>query len=210
MTVVVVDYGMGNLRSVRRALEECGAAVAISGDPAELRRADALVIPGVGAFADGIRNLHSQGLASAIRSVALEERVPVLGICLGMQMFADCGFETEESRGLGLVPGQVRRMEPAPGERVPHVGWNEVQAESSADLLEGIAPGEDFYFVHSFHLVPADAGDVVARTPYAGAFVSVIHRGNIWGTQFHPEKSGRPGFRLLSNFLRLAASGSRC
>jgi glutamine amidotransferase len=202
MNVVIVDYGMGNLRSVQRALEECGASGSISNDPRAIEQAEALVIPGVGAFADGMKNLAERGLSASIRTAAEEARVPVLGICLGMQLLADRGFESDDSQGLGLVPGEVKRLEPRADERLPHVGWNEVHGGAGAELLDGIAEGTDFYFVHSYHFVPADNADIVARTPYAGGFVSMIHRQNVWGAQFHPEKSGRPGFRLLTNFLR--------
>jgi glutamine amidotransferase len=207
MKVLVVDYGMGNLASVGRALEECGASVVTSDDPGEIERAEAVVIPGVGAFADGMKNLNARHLSDSIRRVAGEARVPVLGICLGMHLLADRGFEGGEIEGLGLIGGEVRRLEAQPGERLPHVGWNEVQVEDRGGLLDEIESGTDFYFVHSYHLAPADEGDVAARTPYCGGFVSVVRRHNVWGTQFHPEKSSRPGFRVLANFLKQGARG---
>jgi glutamine amidotransferase len=202
MRVLVVDYGMGNMASVRRALEECGASVVTSDDPGAIDRAEALVIPGVGAFADGMKNLNARHLADSVRRAAGQARVPVLGICLGMHLLADRGFEGGEVEGLGLIGGEVRRLEPHRNERLPHVGWNEVQVERSDALLHGVASGTDFYFVHSYHLAPADETDVAARTPYCGGFVSVVRRHNVWGTQFHPEKSGRAGFRVLENFLK--------
>jgi glutamine amidotransferase len=206
MKVLVVDYGMGNLASVGRALEECGASVVISDDADAIERAEALVIPGVGAFGDGMKNLNARHLSPSIRRAA-EARVPVLGICLGMHLLADRGFEGGEAEGLGLVPGEVRRLDPQANERLPHVGWNEVQFERGGGLLDEIKSGTDFYFVHSYHLAPADERDVAARTPYCGGFVSVVGRDNVWGTQFHPEKSSRSGFHVLANFLKQATRG---
>ena len=199
--VLVIDYGMGNLGSVRRALEECGAEVLVSDDPADCRWADHLVLPGVGAFADGMAALTESGWVDAVRAAAAGG-VPVLGICLGMQLLAEKGMEGGEVAGLGLIPGEVVRLTPDSAEtRIPHVGWNEVHQAASHPLLDGIARGTDFYFVHSYHFVPASRDDAIACTPYCGSFVSVAAAGNVFGTQFHPEKSSRAGFQLLRNFL---------
>lgn len=201
--VAVVDYGVSNLDSVVRALEECGAAPYVTGDPAGLRDASLMVLPGVGAFADGMRNLRARGLDGALREQVLENGVPLLGVCLGMHLLADRGMEGGETPGLGLVPGAVVRLEPdGPGTRVPHVGWNEVHPVRPSALLEGIEDGRDFYFVHSYHLSCDDPADVLATTPYCGGIASAVQRGVVSGVQFHPEKSQKAGFALLRNFVR--------
>ncbi len=201
MKVAIIDYGMSNLGSVRRAFEECGASVRVCGKPDELDGEMRLVLPGVGSFADGMRNLTDRGWAEALPACLKDSGVSLLGICLGMQLLAETGCEGGATPGLGLVKGHVRKLQPTDRlERVPHVGWNEVQHQASISLFNGIASGTDFYFVHSFHF--ADAGDaIVATTPYAGQFTSVVNRGNVFGTQFHPEKSSRPGFALIRNFM---------
>lgn len=202
--VVVVDYGMGNLDSVRRALEECGARVLVSGDPGDLATAERIVLPGVGAFPDAMRNLTTRGLGEALTKQVVDEGVPILGICLGMQLTARLGHEIEPTPGLGWIDAEVVRMRPAEGaerERVPHIGWNEVVPVSDDPLFDGIPSGADFYFVHSFHLVCADLDDVIATSPYCGGFIASFARGNVAGVQFHPEKSQRYGLALLRNFL---------
>ncbi|MSU75846.1 MAG: imidazole glycerol phosphate synthase subunit HisH, partial [Candidatus Magasanikbacteria bacterium] len=160
--------------------------------------------PGVGAFTAGMSNIRAYQLEKLLVEMALEKKVPFLGICLGMQLLASTGFEGGETPGLGWIPGEVRRLEPKLAyERVPHVGWNEVLPVRELALLADIAPNTDFYFVHSFHFVCANAAHLAATTPYAGGFTSVVERENIWGVQFHPEKSQRPGFKVLKNFLAL-------
>lgn len=204
MSVLIVDYGMGNLGSVRRAFEECGAEVFISADPADCNVAGHIVLPGVGSFPDGMAALTERGWLPALRAATQQERVPLLGICLGMQLLAGRGAEGRSTEGLGLIPGVVLRMEPESAQvRIPHVGWNEVHHDGSQPLLSGVPSGADFYFVHSYHFVPEHASDVMASTPYCGSFVSVLGRGNVYGTQFHPEKSSRYGFQLIRNFLAL-------
>lgn len=204
MHVLVVDYGMSNLGSIRRALEECGANVKISDLPNSVAYASSIVLPGVGAFPDGARRLHESGWTETLRS-SVGKGIPLLGICLGMQLLATKGFEGGESEGLDLIPGEVRCLTPVEGnERLPHVGWNELEKEPERDelgLLDGISEGSDFYFVHSYHFVPSFLSDVVAWTPYCGGIASVVARARCFGVQFHPEKSGYYGFRLLQNFL---------
>lgn len=198
---LIIDYGMGNLGSVGRAFEECGADVIISDDPAECKLANHLVLPGVGAFADGMAALTACGWDLAILAAATEHQIPLLGICLGMQLLADTGFEGRETRGLGLIPGEVRRLTPDNQDtRIPHVGWNEVN-HIEHPLFTGIASGSDFYFVHSYHFSPRQPQHILASTPYCGSFVSAVGSGNVFGTQFHPEKSSRAGFQLIRNFL---------
>lgn len=201
MKVLIINYGMGNLGSVRRAFEECGAEVLVSSDPADLVKVERIVLPGVGAFADGMANLNAAGWPEPLRLALRNPGVHLLGICLGMQLLASKGYEGGETSGLGLIQGIVNRLQPRNGERVPHIGWNEVRSECCAPLLKGIPAGTDFYFVHSYHFQPTETAHVVARTPYCGDFVSVTCAGNVFGTQFHPEKSSKPGFGLIRNFL---------
>lgn len=202
MKVLIIDYGMSNLGSIRRALEECGADVLVSDDPADLKEASHVVLPGVGAFGDGMRNLADRGWPEKLNKIVIGEGIPMLGICLGMQLLADRGFEGGEHAGLGLVPGEVRRFVPSPaGERVPHVGWNEIFRVCDSPLLLDIKDGTDFYFVHSYHFIAKEDRYIVAKTPYCGDFSSVVSRDNVFGVQFHPEKSGPMGFQLLKNFL---------
>lgn len=205
MNVVVVDYGMCNLGSVRRAFEECGAHdVLVSDNPQDLKSADKIVLPGVGAFGQGMQNLHSRGWVPALKEAALEKNIPLLGICLGMQLLADKGYEGGEFEGLGLIPGEVKKLIPTPADkRIPHVGWNEVHQKVSSALLKDIPDATDFYFVHSFHFAAKKKESVACETPYCGRFVSVVEDKNIFGVQFHPEKSQRPGFQLIRNFLRV-------
>lgn len=199
--VAVVDYGMANIDSVRRALEECGAQVVVTDQPHELAKADRIVLPGVGAFPDAMANLRARGLDEALDQEVVDAGAPFLGICLGMQLIADVGHEGTETAGLGWIRAEVVRLEPASGERVPHVGWNEVDAAPGSTVLSNVPSASDFYFVHSYHVVCSDPADVAGTTPFCGRFTSAIEHGNIWAVQFHPEKSQRHGFALLQAFL---------
>ncbi|MCU0268690.1 MAG: imidazole glycerol phosphate synthase subunit HisH [Acidimicrobiales bacterium] len=201
--VALIDYGLCNLDSARRAIEENGGQpyVVTSGD--RLGRPDHIVLPGVGAFPDAMANLRDRGLVEPLRDEVLVAGVPLLGICLGMQLLATSGDEAGGAQGLGWIPGTVVRLQARNGERVPHMGWNEIEPVAGATLLEGIASGTDVYFVHSFHLVPDDPTHIAARTPYCGGFVSAVHDGPVFGVQFHPEKSQKTGFRVLANFLAM-------
>jgi glutamine amidotransferase len=201
MSVLVVEYGMGNLASARRSFEECGARVEVSRDPAAVRTASRIVIPGVGAFAQAMQRLRSAGWVDSIREAAAEG-VPVLGICLGMQLLAEEGDEGGVAQGFGLIKARIERLVArVPSERIPHVGWNEVHPRSGIRLFDGIAPGADFFFVHSYHMVPRESSAVIATTPYCGDIVSAVQQGVVTGVQFHPEKSSRSGLRLIRNFL---------
>jgi len=200
--IAIVDYGMCNLDSVRRAFEEVGARPYVTDDPGDLDAADRIVLPGVGAFADAMRNLRSRGLDEALAKQVLDEGAPFLGVCLGMQLMADIGHEGTPTEGLGWIGGRCIRFVPSDGDhRVPHIGWNEVTASVDSPLFAGIPPASDFYFVHSFHVVCATAEQVLATTPYCGGFVSAVQHERAFGVQFHPEKSQRFGLRLLKNFL---------
>ncbi|MBK9991772.1 MAG: imidazole glycerol phosphate synthase subunit HisH [Verrucomicrobia bacterium] len=203
MTLLVINYGMGNLASVGRAFEECGANVSISEDPRDLDSAERIVLPGVGAFPDGMRNLIKAGWPEKLREVLRNPEVKLLGICLGMQLLAEVGHEVAVTPGLGFIPGTVKRFIPLNGERVPHVGWNEINAAQPHPLLHTLPEGTDFYFVHSYHFEASRPKDVLATTQYCGKFNAVVASGNIFGTQFHPEKSSKQGFQLIRNFLAL-------
>ena len=203
-TVAVVDYGMGNRRSVEKALEHVGARALITRDPAALEAADALVVPGVGAFPQGMRNLVEMGLDERIRSAAATG-MPVLGICLGMQLLFERSAEHELTDGLGLLAGEVSALDGA-GLRIPHIGWNDVRFERSSPLTAGLpAEGCAFYHVHSLAARPGDPADVIATTQYGERFATIVGHDNVLGVQFHPEKSSRDGLALLGNFVALVS-----
>lgn len=204
-SVAVVDYGLCNIDSIARALEELGANVEKTRDARAVERADRIVLPGVGAYGAAMANLRKWRLDDAIRA-RVDAGAPFLGICLGMQLMASHGEEFGQHEGLGLVPGTVRKLAAQNADdRIPHIGWNEVVPSGASPLFEGIVPGSDFYFVHSFHFVARDASVEVARTPYCGGFTSIVMIPGrpVFGTQFHPEKSQRNGRHLLRNFLTL-------
>ena len=195
-TVALVDYGMGNRRSVEKALEHVGATVARTADPEEIRAADAVVVPGVGAFPEAMRRLRASGLDEVITERA-EGGTPVLGICLGMQLLFERSVEHEGAQGLGLLPGEVTALE-AP--KVPHIGWNRVAMRRASGLTRGLGDATAFYHVHSF-VCRASEEDVVGEGEYGERFASIVERDNVSGVQFHPEKSSRDGLHLLANFV---------
>ncbi|MGB6308413.1 MAG: imidazole glycerol phosphate synthase subunit HisH [Steroidobacteraceae bacterium] len=208
--IAVVDYGVGNLLSVRRALEYCGAAVTVTADHDALLASPRVILPGVGAFANGMAELRRRGLDGVAREIAARG-TPLLGICLGMQMLLDGSEEFGASTGLGLIPGKVV---PVPAvtalgqpQKIPHIGWNALTASEnsrswSGTLLSGIEPSEAVYFVHSYMAQPADSGHRLADCLYGGIRISaVVGRGNVYGCQFHPEKSGSVGLKVLRSFL---------
>ena len=202
--IQIIDYGMGNLRSVQKALERLGHAAAICTDPAELAQAGHVILPGVGAFRDAIAQLRDHGFEAPIRE-HIESGRPFLGICLGLQLLFDVSYEDGEYRGLGIVPGEVVRFPAAPGLKVPHIGWNALDIVRPNPLLAGIPTGAHVYFVHSYYVVPRDEPVTATRTVHGTPFVSMIARGNLFATQFHPEKSQRVGLQLLANFAKLPA-----
>ncbi len=203
MSIVIIDYGMSNLGSIRRAMEECGADVLVSNNPEDLKISDKIILPGVGAFGDGMKNLNNQGWTKIIREEVLENKIPILGICLGMQLLATKGHEGGEFDGLNLIEGEVVKFTSLDDERIPHVGWNEIVKTKESPIFEGIEDGSDFYFVHSYHFKAKNKEDVIATTSYCGEFASAINKNNIFGTQFHPEKSIPVGFQVLKNFINL-------
>ena len=201
-SVVLVDYGAGNIRNVEKALEAVGVQTERTSDPAMVAAADVVVMPGVGAFGDMMAALHARGLVEPIREAAHEGR-PLLGICVGLQVLFEVGEEMGEHEGLGLFAGRVRRFE-VPHLKVPHIGWNVVHPAVEHPLFEGLANGDYAYFVHSYHAVPDDTSLVMAETEYGYSFPSVCGRENVVGIQFHPEKSQRVGLTMLRNFARWA------
>ena len=203
--IAVVDYGAGNLVSIEQALTTVGAEVTVARDADALRGADALVVPGVGAAAPAMARLERRGLVDPIRDWIEHDR-PFLGICLGLQLLFD-GSDEDGATTLGVLPGRTSRLEDAP--TLPHIGWNQVVRTREHPLFEGIADGADLYFVHSFSGVPSAYGDevVLARTEHGLPFVSAIARGQLLGVQFHPERSGTDGLRLLANFVGIVRAG---
>ena len=214
-TIGIVDYGMGNRRSVEKALEHVGARAHLTDDHDELRAADGLVVPGVGAFPEAMRRLDASGLADLIRERVAAD-VPTLGVCLGMQLAFDRSTELGGSPGLGIVPGEVRELR-ADALKVPHIGWSPVRWRAASPpacptrartrrhgrLLDGLPDEPAFYHVHSYVAVPADPADWLGTAEYGERFVSAVARGSFWGVQFHPEKSSTLGLRLLANFAAI-------
>ena len=200
-TVGIVNYGLGNLRSVAGAVIKLGHGPIISADPDELALTDKLILPGVGAFRDGMKNLHARGLVDPLSEMVAAGK-PLLGICLGFQLIAQESDEFGTCEGLGWVAARVRRLEPADQElRVPHVGWNDLEQCADSPLYRDVPADALFYFVHSYQLVPEDEGIVIGHCDYGGRFVAAIARDNICGVQFHPEKSQQHGLTLIDNFL---------
>lgn len=192
----IVDYGVGNLRSVANAMAYIGQDTIITGDPAELERADAIILPGVGAFPDAANKLRETGLDRALlRQVGHK---PILGICLGMQLLFDWGEEGEHCKGLGIVGGSVQRIQTE--WKLPHIGWNSLTFQNGSPLFRGLDDGAYVYFVHSFCGCAADERDVTARTQYGPSVVAAVARDGVYGCQFHPEKSGEVGLQILKNF----------
>jgi imidazole glycerol-phosphate synthase subunit HisH len=200
MIVAIIDYGLGNLRSVAGAVERLGHVPVVTDKPAELASADKLILPGVGAFGDGMRNLHERDLVEPLTQLVKEERKPLLGLCLGMQLLMSESEEFGRHRGLGWIDGVVRRI-PQNGIRVPHVGWNDLERTGESALFANLRDEALFYYVHSYWVDPADPSVVKAICEYGRPLPAVIEDGNVYGTQFHPEKSQLDGLTLLGNFL---------
>jgi glutamine amidotransferase len=200
--ITIVDYGMGNLRSVQKGFERTGHAAVVSDRPEEIARASKLVLPGVGAFGDAIAELRQRELVEPIRQAIAAGR-PFLGICLGLQLLFDVSFEDGRHQGLGILAGEVVRFQVPPEYKVPHMGWNQVELRTRPPILEGIEDGSHFYFVHSYFVVPRDQRVIAAEARYPEPFTAMVWRDNVFATQFHPEKSQAAGLRLLENFAEL-------
>lgn len=197
--IAIIDYGMGNLHSVSKAVERLGHQAVVTSSHETILRAEGAILPGVGAFGDAMRNLRESGLDETVRKFHASGR-PLLGICLGMQLLFSESEEYGPHEGLGLLPGRVVRF---PNDRkVPHMGWNELRFVRPDPLLEGMRPGH-VYFVHSYHALPEVPGDLIAVTEYGGPVTAIVGRGNLYGMQFHPEKSGTLGMALLERFVAL-------
>lgn len=201
--IAIVDYQMGNLRSVQKALEHVGAKATITSDPECISRAAKVILPGVGAFGDAMRELKSRHLVQPIVE-SIRGGKPFLGICLGLQLLFETGLEGGEYIGLGVLPGKVVRFDLPAALKVPHMGWNQVvERKPASPLLKGILPSAYFYFVHSYCVVPCDATTSWLECDYGGSFCAAVWRDNLFATQFHPEKSQRDGLQLLRNFSEL-------
>lgn len=200
--IVVVDYEMGNLRSVQKAFEKVGESALVTQDPDEVRKASALVLPGVGAFPECMKNLTKFGLIESLLEFIRSGR-PFLGICLGLQLLFDESEEFGVHEGLKVIPGRVKEFDRTMGLKVPHMGWNQVHVAGASPLFKGIPQNTFFYFVHSFYVEPTNPADIAATTEYGIHFTSAIARDNVFAVQFHPEKSQEMGLRILSNFSNL-------
>jgi imidazole glycerol-phosphate synthase subunit HisH len=199
----IVDYGMGNLLSVRHAIEWLGVEVKVCQDPQMLSEVERLVLPGVGAFRDCMKNLRNRGFVEILQEFVIEKGMPILGICLGMQAMALRSYEGGEHEGLGWFDAEVVRLQPSdPAMRVPHVGWNEVICRQDSPIFAGLPTRPDFYFVHSYYMKCSDEADVEAQCDYDGLFTASVRKNNIVATQFHPEKSQDYGLKVLENFLK--------
>ncbi|MFQ5398473.1 MAG: imidazole glycerol phosphate synthase subunit HisH [Anaerolineae bacterium] len=211
-TITMIDYGASNIRSAQKAFEYIGAKVTLTTDPEAARRADKLVLPGVGAFGAGMAALRERGLDTAVTRAA-QQNIPLLGICLGMQFLFDESDEMGAHKGLGLIPGKVTRFNEQftinnsqftiHNLKVPHMGWNQIEHDESHPLLAGVPSGSYAYFVHSYYCIPANETDSLAFTDYGLRFTSIVGRDNIFGIQFHPEKSQQVGLRILKNFVEM-------
>ena len=200
--IAIVDYGMGNVRSLQNAFEYLGADVILTADPAELEAAERIVLPGVGAFGDAMLAIRERQLEVVLTRQAIDLKKPVLGICLGMQLFAKTSIEHGVHKGLGWIDADIRRLEVERPLKVPHVGWNDLHFSADDWLFKGIRPGQaNFYFVHSFHMVCHNPADMIATTDYGGAVTAVVRSGNLVAAQFHPEKSQDNGLKMLENWV---------
>ena len=203
--IVIIDYHMGNLRSVQKGFEKVGHEAIISSDPRQVAAADKVILPGVGDFGDAMAELRQRDLISPIRDV-IEAGKPFLGICLGLQLLFDVSYEGGEFEGLGILPGKVLRFDLPSEFKVPHMGWNQAMIRRPAPILKDIAEGTHFYFVHSYYVAPEDPEVVAIEADYSHPFCAMIWRDNLFATQFHPEKSQQEGLKILRNFAELPSA----
>lgn len=198
--VLVVDYGMGNIRSIQNALIRLGCSVQISDQAEDILSADAIILPGVGAFGEAMANIEARKIAGPLSEAVKEKGTPLLGICLGMQLLADTSEEGGSNKGLSLIPGDVRRIQVEKNFRLPHIGWNSIKLCQPTPLFQGIREGDSFYFVHSYHFV-GKSDHISATTDHGSEIVAAVQHENVFGVQFHPERSQNKGFVLLNNFV---------
>lgn len=201
--ITIIDYGAGNIRSVEKALKYLGEEVMLTGDPETVVRAEKLILPGVGSFGDAMENLNRKGLSDAVRE-AVTKGVPLMGVCLGLQLLFERSGEAPGTGGLGILPGEILRIPETPGLKIPHMGWNSLHLMNGGILFSGIPEGSYVYFVHSYYLKAGDEEIVKASTEYGVTIHAAVERGNVFATQFHPEKSSETGLAILRNF---AAAG---
>lgn len=202
--ITIVDYQMGNLRSVQKAIEHAGGEAIVSSDPNEIAAASKLILPGVGAFGDAMEELRRRDLVSPICDFVASNR-PFFGICLGLQLLFERGFEHGEHEGLGILQGDVVRFERPAGVKIPHMGWNSVSIERHSPVVDQVADGTHFYFVHSYYVRPQDPSIIAMQCDYSGKFCAMVQKDNLYATQFHPEKSQADGLKLLAGFIALEA-----
>jgi glutamine amidotransferase len=200
--ISIIDYGMGNLRSVQKGFEKVGHPAIITSDPTQVAAADKVVLPGVGAFEDAIGELRRRDLVKPVLQ-AIDSGKPFLGICLGLQLLFDVGYENGRHEGLGVLHGEVVKFDLPKEFAVPHMGWNQLNIRRAAPVLNGLAEGTYVYFVHSYYVAPADSSVIATETDYGGLFCSMVWRDNIFASQFHPEKSQTEGLKILKNFAEL-------
>ena len=200
--IAIIDYGMGNIHSVNKALQLLGAQTKITNNPKEIRSADKAVLPGVGAFDDAMAELKKQGLIAEIKDFVKNGK-PLLGICLGVQLFFEESEEAKKEKGLGLLKGEVKRFEHKFGLKVPHMGWNQIKVTSQCPLFNGIVDGSYVYFAHSYYPLPKEQAVTAATCDYGGEFTAAVSKNNLYGVQFHPEKSQKVGLNILENFVKL-------
>lgn len=200
--IAIIDYGMGNIHSVHKAMQRFGAEVCVTSKLDDIRKADKLVLPGVGAFDDAMEELNKTGLAQVIKE-EVKAGKPLLGICLGMQLMFEESEEAKKTKGLGILKGRVKRFSPKEGLKVPHMGWNQLKVNPDCPLLKSIKDSTYVYFCHSYYPTPSEKAVVAATTDYGGDFASAVRKDNVYGAQFHPEKSQRAGLQMIENFVKL-------
>ena len=205
--IAIIDYGMGNLRSVQKGLQKAGTKVEVTSDPKQIKAAKGVVLPGVGAFGRCMENLQKYGLVETVKEIATSGK-PFLGICLGLQLLFDESEEFGPVKGLGILPGKVVRFPESTKLTVPQMGWNRIQKRAETKILDGVDDGEWFYFVHSYYVAPVDKENIATMTDYGVNFVSSVAKDNLFACQFHPEKSSAAGLRILKNFTQLVESVS--
>ena len=198
--IAIIDYGMGNIQSVKNALEILSCEVEVTDNPNDLKNADGLILPGVGAYGQAMHNLKEKKLTTPLKNAVLEKNIPILGICLGMQLLADNSDERGFNKGLSLIPGEIYRIPELKGYRLPHVGWNDIQVKNKAPLFTNIEDKSSFYFVHSYRFM-CDSKYIAAKAEYGNEINAAVQNDHIFGVQFHPEKSHKKGIHLINNFL---------